>query len=393
MRPLHVSLAALALSTAAGPLADTLHAQERTRTPTPQRERVRSGDVIVDRGDGWTRIRSWGDENRAMLGVSLGAGDDRGVRVVEVSDDGPAAKAGIEEGDRIVSINGTVVTVSREDADDPELQDLGARRLTRALGALKPGDEVTLVVARGSERRTVRVKTVAGSALAEGRGARVFSIPGGSGYVFGRDSAGRATAEARIRAWRDSARVQAERRPARGLSVQASGTVRDTLGLFVGSITSGGPAEKAGLVEGDRIAAINDVDVRVPREDVEDRPSGSARASRFTRELRKAKPGDDLRLRVFSEGRYRTLTVKVGRAVDVFRSEGGMSFGFGDGDTFLRPSRVPMPPMPPMAPMAPMRGRVQLLRAPRPALAPTAPAAPRAPLPPSARTLRRWTEV
>jgi hypothetical protein len=391
MRPIHVSLAALALSTAAGATSvPTLHAQERTRTPAPQRERARGGDVIVQSGDGYTRIRAWGGENRAVLGISLGSGDERGVRVVEVAEDGPAAKAGIEEGDRIVSVNGTSVAIPREDADDPELQDLGARRLTRTLGALKPGDEVSLVVLRGSERRTVRVKTVAGSELAGAGGARVFTIPGGRGYVFGRDSAGRATAEARIRAWRDSARVQAERRPALGLSVQASGTVRDTLGLFVGSVTSGGPAEKAGLVEGDRIAAINEVDVRVPREDVEDRLSGSARASRFTRELRKAKPGDDVTLRVWSAGRYRTVNVKVGRAADVFRNEGVTTFGFGDDEAFLLPSRVPMAPMPPMPPMP---GSVRILRAPRPALAPLAPTAPRAPLPPAVRERRRWTDV
>jgi S1-C subfamily serine protease len=378
MRPLRLPLAALALA-AAGATPDVLDAQVRARVLTPDSDRP----VVVTRDGGVLRLRTndW-DDDRASLGVSLGAGDERGVRVLDVREGGPADRAGVEEGDRIVSVNGTSLTIPREDADDEALQDVGARRLTRTLRALKAGDQVTLVLARGSERRTVQVKTVAGRELAADDFA-VRRFPGG--YVYG-DSAGRRSAEQRIRAWRDSLRADQERRPALGLSLQRSGSVRDTLGLFVTSITSGGPAERAGLVEGDRVAAINSVDVRVPREDVEDELVGRARNSRFTRELRKSKPGDDVTLRVWSEGRYRTVTVKVGRAADVFKNEGGFTF-FGDGEARF-PLRAPMPPLPPLAP-----GRVEWLRT--PALMPTVPAAPRAPRAPAppVRTLRRWATV
>jgi hypothetical protein len=377
MRPLELSLAALALAAAGALPPAPLDAQVRARVLTPSRDR----SVVIDREGDVIRLRpSAFDADRAVIGVSLGAGDERGVRVVDVTEGGPADKAGVEEGDRIVSINGTSLAIPREDADDPELGDVGARRLTRALRALKAGDEVTLVVARGTERRTVRVKTVAGDQLSRGDFA-VRTFPGG--YAFG-DSAGRRSAEQRMRAWRDSLRAEQERRPALGIAVQPSGSVRDTLGLFVASITSGGPAEKAGLVEGDRIAAINNVDVRVPREDVEDGMAARARSSRFTRELRKARPGDDVTLRVWSEGRYRTVTLKAGRATDVFKGDGGMTMIGGDGE-FLLPSRVPM--LPGMAPTAPLLpGRVEMLRTPR---RPTAPMPPTAPV----RTLRRWSIV
>src|SRR5215207_5151720 len=42
-----------------------------------------------------------------------------------------------------------------------------------------------------------------------------------------------------------------------GLTPASSAGKRDTLGVMVQSLASGGPAEKAGIEEGDRIASIN----------------------------------------------------------------------------------------------------------------------------------------
>jgi hypothetical protein len=433
MRPLVLPLAALTLSVALPDAA--LSAQERRPAPRTEterdrdrerertreqsrertrenlRENLRDDDIIFERGrlfeslpGGGTRLRIGGvdDENRAVLGLTLGSSDDRGVRIVGIAQGGPADKAGIAEGDRILQVNETSLTLSREDADDPELRGVGERRLRRVLAAVKPGDEVTLVLSRESGRRTVRVRTVAGSELADAGGTRIFgSAPARSRTFLLPDSAARGAMQGRLRAWRDSMRVQAERRPALGLGLQPSGSVRDTLGLFVGSVTEGGPAEKAGLVEGDRIAAINGVDVRVPRDDVEDGMAGGARASRFTRELRKAKPGDEVRLRVWTEGRYRDVSVKVGRASDVFpdQQDGVLRLDGEDG-AFM----MPLPPRAPLAPGAPRApGRVQVYRYPMAPLRPSMPNAPmlrtlpRVPTPPAppmrARQLRRWSDV
>ena len=46
------------------------------------------------------------------------------------------------------------------------------------------------------------------------------------------------------------------KRAAIGLQLRATGTRRDTLGVFVDAVTPKGPAEAAGIIEGDRIAAI-----------------------------------------------------------------------------------------------------------------------------------------
>src|SRR5919205_3869249 len=55
-------------------------------------------------------------------------------------------------------------------------------------------------------------------------------------------------------------------RAALGISTSSSGK-RDTLGLLITSITPGGPAEKAGLQEGNRIVAINGVSLALARAD------------------------------------------------------------------------------------------------------------------------------
>jgi S1-C subfamily serine protease len=83
------------------------------------------------------------DVQHAYLGVSTQTAANGGAAVNEVVDNGPAAKAGLKTGDRIVSIGG---------ADVREPDDVAA-----AVNARKPGDKVFVVVERGGERRTLNV--------------------------------------------------------------------------------------------------------------------------------------------------------------------------------------------------------------------------------------------
>ena len=244
--------------------------------------------------------------DRAVLGVTLGVAtksDTSGVRVEEVDANGPAAKAGIKAGDLITEINGTSLRVAAADAEDLALTGVTQRRLQRAMAKAKPGDEVELKVRTGgAAARSVRVKTVSARDL-EGTNLPRLAIRSG------RD----ATSQAAI-----------------GVSIGASGSVRDTLGLFVSSVVGGGPAEKAGVIEGERIAAVNGVDVRVPREDVEDGSVASTRVDRFVKEVQKLTPGAPITLRVYSNGRYREVTVTSVKASDL--PSRGWSMSTGDGD-------------------------------------------------------------
>jgi hypothetical protein len=92
-------------------------------------------------------------------------------------------------------------------------------------------------------------------------------------------------------------------------------------------VSADGPAEKAGLVEGDRIASINGVDLRVSGADVDDPYTNGLAAHRLTREVEKLTPGRVATLRVYSGGRIRDVQVTAGRASDL--REGGMGIMLG----------------------------------------------------------------
>ncbi|MDQ3673536.1 MAG: PDZ domain-containing protein [Gemmatimonadota bacterium] len=115
-------------------------------------------------------------------------------------------------------------------------------------------------------------------------------------------------------------------RAALGIELRATGTRRDTLGVFVAAVTPRGPAETAGIIEGDRIAAINGVDLRSAAADVDDAYTNGIPAHRLSREVRKLTPGARVTLRVYSAGRFRDFVVTAGRASEVLRRAGGFNF-------------------------------------------------------------------
>jgi hypothetical protein len=143
-------------------------------------------------------------------------------------------------------------------------------------------------------------------------------------------------------------------RAALGIELRATGTRRDTLGVFVAAVTPRGPAETAGIIEGDRIAAINGIDLRSAAADVEDAYTNGVPAHRLSREVQKLTPGARVTLRVYSAGRVRDVVVTAGRASEVLRHAGGFNFkrfgpgsgirfrGFDRGMEFRRPDGAMM---------------------------------------------------
>jgi serine protease Do len=276
-------------------------------------------------------------------GAALGVGtrttgtprDTLGLLITTITKDSPAERAGLEEGNRIAAINGVSLRANPADVEDMEMSGALTHRLTRELGKVKPGDEVELRVYRDGRIQSIRVRTAAADSL------------------FGRRQTIRFS------------RADLEDRPALGFGIGSSGSRRDTLGVLVVSVQDSTPAAAAGLEEGNRIAAINGVDLRVAREDAGDNDMANARAQRLMREVSKLKPGSEVTLRVYSDGRYRDVRMKVARAGDLPRNRGVMIMGgMGMGS--------PMPVMAPRAPLAPMpMVRVRPPMPPMPAVLPS----------------------
>jgi serine protease Do len=241
------------------------------------------------------------DPDRPMIGVSTrssGKRDTLGLLVESVTRDSPADKAGIEEGDRIVSVNSVNLRLSAADAGETDMEGVANRRLIRELEKQKAGDEVELRVYRDGNTRTIRVKTVTADEL-------------------NKETLGFATSNGTLRRMsRDRAVL--------GISLGGNGSRRDTLGILVVGVANEGPAAKAGIDEGDRVVAINGVDLRVASEDAGDGQASNARINRLNREMEKVKAGDAVELRVYSAGQVKTVRVEAAKASDV----GGEAFFF-----------------------------------------------------------------
>ena len=214
--------------------------------------------------------------NRGYLGItprnSSGPADTLGLLVSEVEDGMPASKAGIARGARLASIDGVDLRVDPRDLGDYAGEALPENRLRRTLERKQPGDTVTLVVLTDGKRETRRV-------------------------VLGESAMG-----ATMRAMRSGRRVL-------GVSFSERGSMRDTSGLMIVSVAQGGAADSAGLFEGDRVASINGVDLRVAVSDAGESEAATARVSRFRRTMNAAPDSQPVRLEVISEGKRRTVSV------------------------------------------------------------------------------------
>ncbi|HEY5062243.1 MAG TPA: PDZ domain-containing protein [Gemmatimonadaceae bacterium] len=254
----------------------------------PRILRAAPGTIDMPGARTFGMMRSWGP--RAVIGVSTTSGatarDTLGVLVSSVRSGSPAEKAGIEEGDRIASVNGVSLKLAAIDIGDDEMAGIMARRLTRELDKLKPGDDVDVRIYANGAVKAVKIKTESPSDLYESRTTR-----------------------------------PSEDRATLGLNLAVTGSRRDTIGVFVLSVEDGGPAAKAGIEEGSRIASINGVDVRGRHADDDDAflfPASNV--SRLEREISRLKPGDDVDLRIYFNGQMRNVKLKAGRASDLPRS-------------------------------------------------------------------------
>ncbi|HSJ62424.1 MAG TPA: PDZ domain-containing protein [Gemmatimonadaceae bacterium] len=311
-------------------LASVSQAQRGEVRERTEEARRRATEVLAS-----ARVQFSGNPADAVLGIntaSSGERDTLGLLVTSVHPNSPADRAGIEEGNRIASVNGVNLRLAREDAGERDMQGMTTRRLVRELQKVKAGDPVELSVWKEGRYQTVRAQTVAREDL-EGQ---------------------RRTSEGEM-----------QERAVVGLTLQTTSSVRDTLGPMVVRVASGGPAERAGIVEGDRVQSVNGTSLRVSREDAEEPMVGNAKVNRFSRILRDLRSGESVELVVYSGGQTRTVRITTAKASEVY-GESGATFFYRGGDGAWG-GFMPVPPMPPSAP--------RILRL-QPTPAPVAPAAP-----------------
>ena len=323
----HISLLAIAAVSASAAHVSSAQGATRVRVTEPSVARA----YTIDREP----------EPRAALGLGTTTTgtlrDTLGLMITSITKGSPAEKAGLEEGNRLAAINGVSLRVNAADVEDGEMSGAFTRRLVRELAKSRPGDEVALTVYRDGRMQTIKVKAADSSVL------------------FARTERVRTTRE------------DLDNRAALGIGLGGSGSRRDSLGVLVVSVSDSSPAAKAGIEEGNRIAAINGVNLRVGQEDAGDRWMSNTKAQRLQREVSALKPGDNVTLKVYANGKFRDVTLKAARAGDLPRSASMFLF---DGNVSGVPMpampsmpAMPMEPMTPMAPIAPMPSieRMELL--------------------------------
>ena len=257
-------------------------------------------------GIGAIATRVDGSRNGAAIGLTTSSGatvrDTLGVLVSTVTAGSPAEKAGIEEGNRISSVNGVSLKLAAADVGDEQMAGIMSRRLCRELDRIRPGDEVDLRLYASGQTKAVKVRAVDSDSL-----------------------------------YRSRVSTRLGDRPTLGINFAVTGSSRDTLGVFVMSVDDSGPAAKAGIEEGNRIAAINGVDVRARRGDEDEWFLRSTSLNRLQREIQRVRPGDDVDLRVYSNGQYKNVKVKAGSTADFPSRKRSM--------TIIGPDRIVVPPM------------------------------------------------
>lgn len=197
------------------------------------------------------------------------AADEKGVLIVSVQRDGPAAKAGLRRGDIILRVN------------EVEVND--AQALRDALAKLKPGDEVQIRVARGDSELTLKVT------LGEADGRAVLGVTPFQSLPPAIEAMPVLPGQAPGQPPFDPEQLR------KRLEEQLQ---RFSSQVRVTEVITDGPAAKAGLQRGDIIIAVNET-----RLDAQ---------NRLADVIAKFKPGDVVTLTIQRNDAEQKLKVTLG---------------------------------------------------------------------------------
>lgn len=228
------------------------------------------------------------DGRGSAIGVSIRdreAGD--GVLIEDVEEDGPAAKAGIRDGDVIVEFDGERVR--------------SARQFARLVQETPDGRSVKATIVRGGGRQTVDVTPHRGNRTADllmpgiagdierevERSLR--ALPKNFAFDFNWDAEGYPMGTVWSRG-----RLGAQLSP---LTDQLAAYFGTKEGVLVSSVEPESAAAKAGLKAGDVITSINGRSVESPRD--------------VTQELRAADAGKEVEIAIVRDKKAQTLKAQL----------------------------------------------------------------------------------
>ena len=139
-----------------------------------------------------------------------------------------------------------------------------------------------------------------------------------------------------------------------GMSLTLSGTSRDTLGLLVASVVTGGPAEQAGIIQGNRVREIAGISLRVDPADVGQKGVQDQVMRRLSRAQRVSQSADAVSVQIVSGTRERTVTVPTGTArvataqvvEPIHESPPGLAIGASVNNAATRAPDIAVPTLP-----------------------------------------------
>ena len=192
----------------------------------------------ITRGYLGASIQNIGTESAESLGISQNAG----ALIAELTPGGPGARAGLQPGDIVLSINGQKIS--------------GSSELTRAVARTRSGETMRLEIRRNGRVQTVNV--VAGVRPS------VAQLNKGNGAEGSLDNSGPGNLN----------RPNANRETVLGLAVQPltealkkeNSIPADVRGVFIDDVTEGSDAAKRRLVHGMVILQANERPVSTPQE-------------------------------------------------------------------------------------------------------------------------------
>lgn len=178
------------------------------------RQLIENGSVVR----GWLGVSI--QDVTTEIALALGRKEAKGALIAEVLEGTPAAEAGFESGDVVISLNG----------DEIE----NARDLTRSVAALQPGEKVNVRILRDGKERKIAVRL----------GQRTEEETVASDAPSGGEDSLSSDFGLRVTALNDVLRQQFR-------------VPEDVNGVLVTGVRNGGPAEAAGLQTGAVILQID----------------------------------------------------------------------------------------------------------------------------------------